>query len=177
MLFKVSEEAELLALQLQRNASVGFTGHRSIPLDEQPLLACELEFTIRELLARGFYNFITGGALGFDTLAAQAALSLHEEFSQLRLVVIAPYAGQCDGWSEADRRSYMHIARVADDFICLQQNYDPDCMRRRNQCIVDMSRVCVAYMKRPRSGAGQTVRMAKKQSLEVINLAERISAR
>ena len=153
-------------------SSVCFTGHRNIPPDELLAVRLELTLTIKELLSKGFYNFVTGGALGFDTLVAEVALELREIYTQLRLIVVAPYAGQSSGWTESERMRYRSIINAADDYVCLQQGFSRDCMKLRNQQMVDMSSVCVAYLKRSRSGTAQTVRMAQIQNKKVINIAE-----
>lgn len=53
-----------------------FTGHRAIPARALPALAEELEQTLRRLIGEGMRYFGAGGALGFDTLAAETVLRL-----------------------------------------------------------------------------------------------------
>lgn len=92
-----------------RNHTCCFTGHRIIEERHLLLLPGLLEAALRELIADGYYTFAAGGALGFDTLAAETVLSLQREFSHLRLIVVAPFAGQPDGWSRADALRYERI--------------------------------------------------------------------
>lgn len=149
-----------------------FTGHRVIARADRETLPALLERAIRALLACGVFRFVAGGALGFDTLAAETALSLREEFSSLHLTVIAPYLGQPDGWSGDDRARYERIRSAADEYISLESGYTRGCMRRRNHEMVDRSAVCLAYLLRRGSGTSQTVDYAVQSGLEVINLAE-----
>ena len=53
-----------------------FTGHRKIAFEQQRYVAERLKQTIEELILDRYCYFGTGGALGFDTLAAQCVLFL-----------------------------------------------------------------------------------------------------
>lgn len=157
-----------------RNHTCCFTGHRVIEEAHRAQLPALLEQAIRELILEEYYLFATGGALGFDTLAAETVLALQQEFPHLRLIVVAPYAGQADGWDEADRLRYERIREAASDYRCLSAAYSPDCMRRRNRALVEMSAACISYCLRDRTGSSQTVGFARREGLLVIPLAERL---
>lgn len=151
-----------------------FTGHRAISYIHEERLPNLIERHICKLVADGVYRFVTGGALGFDTMAAKAVLRLREKNERISLIVIAPYAGQADSWSDRDRFEYERIKNAADDFICLEAGYSKGCMRRRNHAMVDMSGVCVSYLLRDKSGTSQTADYAAQSGLKVINLAEEL---
>lgn len=51
-----------------------FTGHRDLPSVCREEIAEKLEETITRLVRDGIQFYKTGGALGFDTLAAQTVL-------------------------------------------------------------------------------------------------------
>ena len=55
-----------------------FTGHRDLPLTCWEEIAEKLEETITRLVQDGIQFYRTGGALGFDTLAAQTVLRERE---------------------------------------------------------------------------------------------------
>ncbi|HWP51224.1 MAG TPA: SLOG family protein [Clostridia bacterium] len=155
---------------LNRNFTCCFTGHRQIASNHQATLPAAVESAIRVLIAQGYFIFVAGGAKGFDTLAAETVLELKSEFSQLRLIIVAPCANQADGWSASDRRRYERLRQAADDYICLEASYTPDCMRRRNRCLVEMSSACLAYCQRQRTGSSQTVALADEQGLDIIDV-------
>ena len=159
-----------------RNHTCCFTGHRIIEERHRPLLPGLLEAALREPIADGYYTFAAGGALGFDTLAAETVLSLRREFSHLRLIVVAPFAGQPDGWSRADALRYERIREASSDFICLGASYTRDCMRRRNLALVEMSAACVSYCLHERTGTSQTVGFALREGLVHIPLAGRLES-
>jgi uncharacterized phage-like protein YoqJ len=149
-----------------------FTGHRTIPKEQQRGLYDRLKKTVFDLYGQGCRRFVAGGALGFDTLAAKAVLELKGHLPDITLTLILPCADQSARWSASDRAVYESQKEAADEVICLAERYFDGCMQKRNQTMVAVSSVCVAYMTRPYSGAGQTVRMARTAALTVINLAE-----
>ena len=53
--------------------TVCFTGHRHVPDKIYAALAERLDAEIERQIAQGARQFRTGGALGFDTMAALAA--------------------------------------------------------------------------------------------------------
>jgi uncharacterized phage-like protein YoqJ len=154
------------------NHTCCFTGHRSIDPRHAKKLAALLDQALCRLVAQGIHTFAAGGAVGFDTLAAEAVLGLRARFSHIRLVVVAPCADQADGWRRGDALRYERIRERADDYICLSARYTPGCMERRNRHLVDMSQICLAYCLRDHSGSAQTASYARRQGLSVINLAD-----
>ena len=63
-----------------------FTGHRVIPAAVGEELKLRLRAEIENLINRGTLVFIAGGALGFDTLAAQAVVALKSKYPFIKLV-------------------------------------------------------------------------------------------
>ena len=60
-----------------------FTGHRRIPREALPRLERRLSEELEALAARGVVYFGAGGALGFDTLAAEAVIRLQRTRPQV----------------------------------------------------------------------------------------------
>ena len=159
---------------LNRNFTCCFTGHRQIAPEHAQDLFTVLEGAIRQLIAQGYFIFMAGGAMGFDTLAAETVLKLKSDFPHLRLIIVAPCADQSDGWPDADKRRYERLRQAADDYICLEAAYTPSCMRKRNRYLVEMSSACLAYCLRPRSGSAQTVALADTYGLDIIDIVPSI---
>lgn len=67
-----------------------FTGHRLLPKAEIPIIKTELKKAIIELINDGVVYFGTGGALGFDTIAAQTILNLKVDYPQIKLILVLP---------------------------------------------------------------------------------------
>ena len=158
-----------------RECSCAFTGHRVIPRADYERIKSNTVAAVRALLARGFYHFLVGGALGFDTLAARIILMLRESHPEIRLTVAVPCEGQSDGWQEADRVRYEKIIEHADRALLLSRGYSRSAMLKRNRYMIDNSAACIAYLTKNRGGSAYTVNYASERGLEIIN-TENISA-
>ena len=147
-----------------------FTGHRDIPPEILPALAAKLEAAILELIADGIRYFYAGGALGFDTLAAETVLRLRNQFPQIQLILALPCREQTRGWSTASVKRYESILRRANKVIYTSEHYTRGCMQRRNRFMVDRSAVCVAYCTRATGGSAYTLQYARKAGLRILLL-------
>ena len=150
-----------------REQTCCFTGHRDIPSTQRRVLVENLEETVRQLIGRGIRYFGAGGALGFDTLAAQTVLGLLGEFPHIRLILVLPCPDQTRGWREADVAEYERIKAAAHKVVYTADRYTPGCMHKRNRHLVDHSGVCVAWCTRDTGGTAYTVNYARQQGLEV----------
>lgn len=146
-----------------------FTGHRNLSAAD-PELEARLERAIREQIAQGVIYFGSGGALGFDTLAARTVLRLREEFPAIRLILVLPCKDQTAGWPKKSVAEYEDILRQCDKQVWLAEKYYPGCMQARNRYLVDHSQVCLCYLTRPKGGTRYTVDYCKRRGVEVINL-------
>ncbi len=149
-----------------------FTGHRNLPCEHTARIARELDAAIAALYGKGCRDFYAGGALGFDTLAAERTVAFRARHPGVHLYLILPCRDQSYGWSEEDLRRYRALITASDGYRYVRDAYDKNVMRDRNQALVDESDACIAYVTRPASGAGQTLRMAERAGHLVLNLAE-----
>lgn len=154
-----------------REMTACFTGHRSIPLMQRGTVRKKLEKTVRELIGKGYRYFGAGGALGFDTMAADVILRLRNEFPDIKLILVLPCKTQADRWSEKDRKIYEKQKAAADKVIYVSETYYNGCMLVRNRRLVDNSSVCVAYLTHAGGGTAYTVRYAEKSGVPVISIA------
>lgn len=149
-----------------------FTGHRKITPEQQKVVAERLYRTVEGLICSGVRYFGTGGALGFDTMAAECVLMLRERYPHIKLILVLPCVSQTKGWREGDVRTYEEIKCRADKTVYTSQEYTRDCMFKRNRHLVDHSSICVAYLKESKGGTAYTVKYAMQKGLQVINLAD-----
>ena len=147
-----------------------FTGHRHIPADELAAITAKLERLLRKLIADGYLFFATGGALGFDTLAAQMVLKLQREFSEIKLCLVLPCLSQTRGWSKEDVEVYEEIKTAADKVIFTDYEYTKGCMFKRNRTLVDISNVCVCFLRQPTGGTAYTVKYARAKNIQIISI-------
>lgn len=155
-----------------RQKTCCFTGHRRIPKEALPRLEKRLQRELEALAARGIVYFGAGGALGFDTLAAEAVLRLKQTCPQVKLILVLPSPDQTRGWAAENVRRYEAIRARADKVTYVSSAYGTECLLRRNRRLVDGSAVCLCYLTTEKGGTAYTVRYARKQGVPVINLAE-----
>ena len=148
-----------------------FTGHRYLQPAQTAYLASKIPLSLEMAYRQGIRTFLCGGALGFDTMAAQAVLLFRQFRPDVRLVIAVPCPGQAACWSGEDRRRYRQILASADQTVLVSDHYDSDCMHRRNRFMVDASSLLISYVTQFRGGAWYTLRYAMQQGLPVINLA------
>ena len=151
-----------------------FTGHRSLSGAEKLKVAVRLRKIIAEQIRAGVVFYGAGGALGFDTLAAQIVLDMKKEFPQLRLILVLPCENQTRGWRSEDISVYEDIMNRSDKAVYVSWEYTPDCMHRRNRHLVDHSGTCICYLTRSTGGTAYTVDYARKKGLHIINVADDI---
>ncbi|MGM9632777.1 MAG: SLOG family protein [Eubacteriales bacterium] len=155
-----------------KNRTVCFTGHRKIPPEQVDTLALRLKATLIQLINDGYLYFGAGGALGYDTLAAQTVLELKKQYPDVKLILVLPCLSQTRGWSTRDIEIYEDIKNKADKVVYTSQEYTRGCMHKRNRHLVDNSSVCVCYLTESTGGTAYTVDYAHKNNLTVINLGE-----
>ncbi len=142
-----------------------------MPEENLPEIAERLENALIALIEQDYCHFGVGGALGFDTLAAQTVLRLRERYPQIRLILVLPCRSQTGGWSQADIDIYEEIKRRADKVTYTSENYFRGCMQKRNRHLVDNSSICICYLTKPTGGTAYTVNYARRSGLRIINIA------
>ena len=148
-----------------------FTGHRDIPAGKYVKTMQLLRQHILRLYTEGYTVFNAGGALGFDTMAAQAVLKLKETFPQVQLHLYLPYPRQSEKWSKADKAVYEHILQHCDKVTYAAPEYTPGCMNNRNRALVDNADLCIAYCTETTGGTVYTMNYALDNGVDVVNIA------
>ena len=148
-----------------------FTGHRKINGDTMRALSLLLDRALERLIADGVSVFRTGGAMGFDTLAALKILELKKRGADIRLELYLPCRTQADRWSECSREYYGYILENADSVTYISDEYVKGCMHERNRRMVDGSQFCIGFCVTEGGGSSYTIDYAKTRNLRVINLA------
>ena len=149
-----------------------FTGHRSLSIREKSLLRTRLSGTLNLLYEQGARVFLSGGALGYDTLAEQCVLELRQAHPDVRLVIAVPCPSQAARWSPADQRIYRDMLEAADQVLMISDTYFPGCMQKRNRFMVERAAVCLCYLTHCRGGTWNTVSLAYDLGRKIINLGD-----
>ena len=147
-----------------------FTGHRRIEPRHRQKMSDILTRAINFAYSEGCRDFLSGGAVGFDTLVAREVIRFRIAHPDVRLVMVLPCVAQDERWSDAQRDAYYYILRNADEVIYVCDEYTPDCMRKRNLILAERCEIMISYVSHSKSGSAQTESMAKRLNKRVYNL-------
>lgn len=136
-----------------------------------PWVKKRLEKVIEESIQTGYLYFGTGGALGFDTLAANTVIKLRAEYPDIKLILVLPCKTQTRGWKQSDIEEYERIIKAADKVVYTSENYFSGCMHKRNRHLVNNSSLCICYLTEDIGGTFYTVNYAKQNGLSIVNIA------
>ena len=96
---------------------------------------------VDEMLGYAYENgvriFVTGGAIGFDTLAARQVILFKMSHPDVRLHLIAPCINQADNWTAQQRSAYEFVLQNSDhvEYVC--DEYKKGCMQIRNRRLAE----------------------------------------
>ena len=155
-----------------KNKTCCFTGHRKLPAKKTQSIIFKLNSEVERLIQEGVTTFISGGALGFDQVAASLIAAKKEMGFDVRLVMALPCREQDKSWTAKEKEIYRWLLSMADDVVYVSESYTDDCMKKRNEYMVEQSEYCICALIRERSGTGQTVRYAKQKQRQIINIAK-----
>jgi len=155
-----------------KNQTCCFTGHREIVENEYKLIIRKTNEEIEQLIMNDINIFITGGALGFDTVCALLILNLKEVHPQIKLHLALPCKTQTKNWTTADTATYEKIFRLADKVTYVLEIYFRGCMHKRNRYMVDNSSYCIAYCTKKNGGTFYTINYALRQRNNLINIVD-----
>lgn len=148
-----------------------FTGHRDLPGDKDALRAA-LRRHITALVADGFTDFLSGGAMGFDLLAAEAVLDLRPILPDIRLLMILPCEGQDRAYPPEDKARYRAALEQADLVRYTAHTYYKGCMLARDRVLAEAADYCLCWLTRSTGGTAYTVRQCALRDVPIRNLAE-----
>ena len=159
--------------------SVAFTGYRPQKLSfgndlEHPdaiRLRANLRTEYKRLMERGFTQFLTGGALGCDMMAAEVILELKAEYPRSAKIshwLCMPCFDYTAKWSEEDKERLIKIKEKSFSFYVSDSPYFNGCMQKRNRYMIDTSRVLIAVYDGQSGGTRNTVEYAKSKNRKII---------
>ena len=112
---------------MQVNTTCMFTGHRIISANDYELVVKRLQEKIMALIGMGVTDCIAGGAMGFDTVAAEAVLNLKVYFPHIRLHLYIPCINHNSKWNMSDIERFNAVAARADEILYVTNDtYKPN---------------------------------------------------
>lgn len=156
--------------------SVCFTGHRPEkiikPYDENHEMIIsikqQLNNHIEKSIKDGYNTFYSGLARGCDIFASEIVLNKKKDYPFIKHVAVIPFRGQEKSWSDMWQQRYQSIIKQSDICIVLNEEYQKDCFKQRNEFIVENSNRIIAVYSKDNSGTRQTLNFAKKNNKEII---------
>ena len=166
-------------MQHYRNVTCCFSGYRiekmSVRADDlhavQPLEDA-LDHAVSLAAARGYTRFFSGMSTGFDLWAAEAVLRARKQLP-VQLLCAVPFDQQAERYPVEWKRRFNHCLLAADQVYALSRQYYVGCYAARNRFMIDASSLLICYYDGRPGGTAQTVRMAQRDGLAIINLAAR----
>lgn len=158
-----------------KEKTVCFSGHRpeKLPFKGDPsapqtrMLISLIYKEIVNSVADGYDTFITGVAKGVDLWAGSLIADLKSQNTNIKLVSAVPYVGYGDNWKGLDKWNLRYILNKSDCIHYVCPIYRRDCMKKRNEYMVDNSSKLIAVVSNYKSGTGQTIRYAKAKNLDI----------
>lgn len=152
--------------------SVSFTGHRQVINYKQT--AERVKDAIRYCYKNGARFFYAGGAVGFDTVAAEAVLDLKAELTDIVLIIVAPFPEQDKYFNIENKKRYMSVFNRADEVVTISSSFSNIAYLKRNDYMISHSCQLIAYWDgKSLGGTSYTVRKARDKKLTIYNLYEK----
>lgn len=157
-----------------RQMTCCFTGHRDLPSEKKREIAERTAAAIRALITdRGVRYFGVGGAVGYDTLAAEVLFKLKEtEYPHIKVILVYPFEEFTDRWTAEQQAAYERLLPKYDKVVCACSRPSREAYLARDRHLVNGSAYCIAYCTRNTGGTAYTVRYAHQQGATVQNIAE-----
>ena len=152
------------------SSSCSFTGHRVIDVRHKDKIDDLLDRAIAYAYSVGVRTFYSGGAVGFDTLAARAVVKFRLMHPDVSLVMLLPCADQDSKWTQRQQSNYQYILSVANEVVYLSDGYYRGCMHVRNRELVERADMVIAYCSGRPGGSSHTLKLATKCKKTVYNL-------
>ena len=131
-----------------------FTGHRELPIEKEGEIWQKTYIRVQQLLKQGVKYFGVGGAIGFDTLAAEGMLQVKTLNPQVKIILVLPFKGYQKYWLPGQQERAAFLIR--------------------DRHLVDESAYCIGYCTRSTGGTAYTLRYAEKQGLKVWNIGKEL---
>lgn len=112
-------------MEIELKKSAAFTDYRqpSYHLEMRINKDTDLNSVVENLYSAGYRIFLCGMANGYEMEAAEAVLKSKVEHSDIKLLSVVAYMGQCLLCSEKDRERFEKIFFAADEHVFTSQNF------------------------------------------------------
>ncbi len=146
-----------------------FAYHKEIPVYPLGYTIKKLQERIESLISMGVVEFISGGNIGFDTIAALAVIILKEKYPEIKLTFILPHYQ----FLNTENPNYLLniIINEADIVIYTAEEYYDNCEEERNIEIVDRCYYCLCCIGEEVGEINEMIVYAKNSGLKIFNIS------
>lgn len=158
-----------------RKKTCCFTGHRDLPSKLLPVIRRQTSEAIEKLISENHVRYFgVGGAIGYDTLAAEVLFELKKIYPHIKVILVYPFEGFTSRWSAEQKVAFAKRLPLYDKRVCVAKAASKESYLMRDRHLVDGSAYCIAYCTRETGGTAYTLRYAKEQGIHIRNIAEEI---
>lgn len=154
----------------EKESTCCFTGSRSLKKEDYQNISELVKKEVVSLYQKGITNFICGGALGFDTIAAITVINLKTVCPDIKLHLALPCQNHFSMWSDSEIAQFKTISKHSDSIKYVSQQYQKYCMFKRNRYMIDNSAHCISYSTKSKGGTAYTVNYANQKNIPVTEL-------
>lgn len=129
--------------------------------------------TLERFISEDYTDFLCGMANGSDIIFAKSVIKLKDKYPDIRLHAVIPFVKQNKYYDNEDKIDYDDLMKKCDTIRIISINYSKDCYKNRNEFLIENSSVLLAVtydINMIRSGTTQTINMARKQGLKIVQL-------
>lgn len=146
------------------------TGHRKFKNNYYPSKTwhpiCEKTIKILEKLKPE--KILSGGAIGFDSLLIDAAISLKVPY-----ILCAPFKNQSGNWPLKSKQRYDKYLEKADEIVIVSEGgFTSQKMQIRNEYLVDNCNLLLAFFNGEKGGTYNCVKYANFVNRKIINIID-----
>lgn len=149
-----------------------FAGQQKLPKGKIRSIIMRLDCEVENLIKQGVTTFISGGALGFDQVAASLILAKKEMGKKIRLVFVLPGKSQDEFWNAEQKKLYRNLLTEADELLYVSKGDHGDGIKERNCYMVDHSAYCICALRGSLRDVDNMIRYAREKGVRVINVAD-----
>lgn len=148
-----------------RKQTACFTGHRPNKYGDydikheknKPIIKALINAIELAITQENVNRFISGGALGVDTLAFFSVHKLKEKYPYIKNILSVPFESQDNKWSAEQKKWYRKMLELADEIVFVDTldeyklkdvtagEYHQAKLQKRNEHMVDHSYVVIAF--------------------------------
>lgn len=124
----------------------------------------KLKYTIIECIEKGTVYFLNGGQGRFDFICARIIFEMKKDFPQIKNILVIPYLN-----------FKVLNKKIFDDIIYpegFEKYHYNAAIIQKNRYMVNQSDIAICYVNHKWGGAFKTYSYAKKQGLEIKNIAD-----